>query len=99
MSSLDNKSQPQAAFKLSPLAMILNILGMALIMFAAYEIYSIHETGAGFLTDIISWPYYPWVMIVLGIVLMIPFHKQIIQAYKLVKQQQREWQERNKPKF
>ncbi len=89
----------QQPFKLSPMALLLNVLGMVMIMFAAYEIYSIHETGIGFLTNTISWPYYPWVMIVVGIVCMIPFHKQIIQAYKLVKKQQKEWEERNKPKF
>lgn len=89
----------QEQFKLSPLAMILNILGMVMIIFGAYEIYSIHETGQGFLTNTISWPYYPWAFIVVGVICMIPFHRQIFQAYKLVKQQQKEWEERNKPKF
>lgn len=85
--------------KISPIKMILNILGMALIMFAAYEMYSIAETGKGNINHLISWPYYPWVMIVAGVAMMIPFHKQLFQAYKLVKKQQKEWEERNKPKF
>ena len=86
--------------KISPIKMVLNMLGMVLIMFAAYEMYSIHETGNANLTELISWPYYPWVMILAGIAMMVPFHRQLIQAYKIVKQQQREWEEKNKkPKF
>lgn len=91
--------EKQVAFKLSPLAMILNVIGMVLIMFAAYEIYLRNELNAGYLSGYISWPHYPWLIMLLGIGLMIPFHKQIIKAYKLAKQQQKEWEERNKPKF
>ncbi len=82
--------------KISPVKMILNILGMVLIMFSAYEIYSIHETGKGQLSEAISWPYYPWVLMVIGAGMMVPFHRQLIQAYKIVKQQQKEWEEKNK---
>ncbi len=85
--------------KISPLKMLMNIAGMIVIMFAAYEMYSIHETGQAMLTNLISWPYYPWVMIIAGVAMMVPFHKQLFQAYKLVKQQQKKWEEKNKPKF
>lgn len=92
------KNNPQTA-RISPLKLLLHVVGMALLMFAVYEIYLISRYQKGYLTEMISWQQYPWVIMVIGVICMIPFHREIITLYKQVKQQQKEWEERNKPKF
>lgn len=73
-------AQQPEMFKLSAVALLLDIIGMALVVFAGYEIYLNNEKGGGLLVNAISWPYYPWVIMVAGVLLMIPFHKQIFKA-------------------
>lgn len=92
-------SQQPEAFKLSAIALLLDVIGMALVVFAGYEIYLNNEQGGGFLVNSISWPYYPWVIMVVGVILMFPFHKQIFKAYRLVKQHKKELAERDRPRF
>ena len=94
-----SRGEKQQGFNFPISALILDMLGMALVVFSGYEIYLRNEKGQGLLTDLISWPYYPWVIMVVGVALMIPFHKQIWKAYRLVKQQQQELAKRNRPDF
>ena len=92
-----NQQSPEA-FKLSPIALLLDVVGMALVVFAGYEIYMNNEKG-GLLMNAISWPYYPWVIMVAGVLLMIPFHKQIFKAYRIVKQYKKEQAKADRPRF
>lgn len=96
--SEQNTQQPEV-FKLSPIALLLDIIGMALVVFAGYEIYMNNEKGGGFLVNAISWAYYPWVIMVVGVLLMIPFHKQIFKAYRIVKQYKKEQAKADRPRF
>lgn len=104
MTGLDDNQTTQAnqqpeVFKLSAVALLLDIIGMALVVFAGYEIYMNNEKGGGLLMNAISWPYYPWVIMVAGVLLMIPFHKQIFKAYRIVKQYKKEQAKRDRPDF
>lgn len=92
-------AQQPEMFKLSALALLLDIIGMALVVFAGYEIYLNNEKGGGLLVNAISWPYYPWVIMVIGVLLMIPFHKQIFKAYRIVKQYKKEQVKADRPRF
>ncbi|WP_417446093.1 hypothetical protein [Kangiella sp.] len=95
----EQKVQQPEVFKLSPIALLLDIIGMALVVFAGYEIYMNNEQGGGLLMNAISWPYYPWVIMVAGVLLMIPFHKQIFKAYRIVKQYKKEQAKADRPRF
>ncbi len=79
--------------------LLLDILGMALVVFAGYEIYLINEKSSGVLAEYISWPHYPWVIMGIGVLCMIPFHKQIFSLFKKVKQYQKELAKKNRPDF
>lgn len=79
--------------------LLLDIVGMALVVFAGYEIYLINEQNSGVLAEMISWPHYPWVIMIAGVLCMIPFHKQIFKLFKKVKQYQKELEKKNKPDF
>lgn len=92
-------AQQPEMFKLSAVALLLDIIGMALVVFAGYEIYLNNEKGGGLLVNAISWPYYPWVIMVIGVLLMIPFHKQIFKAYRIVKQYKKEQAKAGRPRF
>lgn len=95
----DKNIQAAQDFKLKPINLLLNVLGMALVFFATYEIYMMNEKGSGAFSELIAWQYYPWVFMILGVALMVPFHRQIRQAYKIVKQQKKDLAKRNKPDF
>ena len=86
-------------FKLKPVNLLLNVIGMILVFFAAFDIFKINQEGAGMFSNLIPWQYYPWGFMVLGIALMVPFHRQIRQAYKIVKQQKKDLEKHNKPDF
>ncbi|WP_196597932.1 hypothetical protein [Kangiella spongicola] len=79
--------------------LVLDVIGMALVVFAGYEIYLINEKNSGVLAEYISWPHYPWIIMGLGVLLMIPFHKQIFSLFRKVKQYQKELAEKNRPDF
>lgn len=97
-SSQTQNPQPPAT-NISIGLLLLDIVGMALVVFAGYEIYLINEQNSGVLADSISWPHYPWVIMVAGVLCMIPFHKQIFKLFKQVKQYQKELAKKNKPDF
>lgn len=104
MTGFDEKQNPQSsqqheAFKLSAVALLLDIIGMALVVFAGYEIYMNNEKGGGLLVNAINWSYYPWSIMVAGVLLMIPFHKQIFKAYRIVKQYKKEQAKADRPRF
>ncbi|NVK22785.1 MAG: hypothetical protein HWD86_09725 [Kangiellaceae bacterium] len=80
-------------------ALFLELVGMALVAFAAFEIYSLNKKGASVLSEFISWSHYPWVIMILGVVLMVPFHKQIWKAKQYVKQQQQLIKKKERPDF
>lgn len=79
--------------------LLLDVIGMALVVFAGYEIYLINEKQTGILAEYFSWPHYPWVIMGIGVLLMIPFHKQVRGVKKQIKQYQKEVAKKNKPDF
>lgn len=85
--------------KISIGLLVLDIIGMALVVFAGYEIYLINEKNSGVLAEFFSWPHYPWIIMGVGVLLMIPFHKQVRGVKKQIKQYQKEIAKKDRPDF
>jgi len=79
--------------------LLLDILGMILVIFAGYEIYLINEKNSGVLAEYFSWPHYPWIIMGIGVLLMVPFHKQVFSVFRKVRQYQKELAKKNRPDF
>lgn len=95
----DNDELKPPVADISIWLLLLDIVGMALVVFAGYEIYLINEKNSGFLVGYISWPHYPWIIMGLGVICMIPFHKQIFSLFRKVKQYQKELAKKNRPDY
>lgn len=96
--SQDKQLTPPTA-NISIWLLLLDILGMALVVFAGYEIYLINEKNSGVLAEHFSWPHYPWIIMGVGVLLMIPFHKQVFSLFRKVKQYQKELAKKDRPDF
>ncbi|WP_223671164.1 hypothetical protein [Kangiella shandongensis] len=95
----DKKQPTPPTANISIWWLLLDIIGMALVVFAGYEIYLINEKNTGILAEHISWPHYPWVIMVIGVLCMIPFHKQVFSLFRKVKQYQKDLAKKDRPDF
>lgn len=86
-------------FAISIKFLFLDIIGMMMVVFGGYELYLLSEKGEANLSAMIPGAMYPWIIILIGVICMVPFHKQVFRAKKAIKEQEKAIKERNRPDF